>query len=59
MNQAHVTARLIQNFVFKVLIQLNGANLTTIPDTFRKEQIDFINSDPLVYHHRRALIPRN
>jgi acetylcholinesterase len=43
----------------QVLIQLNGANLTTIPDTFRKEQTDFINSDPLVFHHRRALIPRN
>ncbi|KAF5325202.1 hypothetical protein D9619_009955 [Psilocybe cf. subviscida] len=42
----------------EVLIQLNAANLTTIPDTFRKEQIDFINSDPLVFHHRRALIPR-
>jgi len=39
----------------QVLIQLNGANLTTIPDDYRKEQIDFINSDPAVLHHRRSL----
>jgi len=39
----------------QVLIQLNGANLTTIPDDYRKEQIDFINSDPAVFNHRRGL----
>ncbi|KAF8802044.1 extracellular triacylglycerol lipase precursor [Phlegmacium glaucopus] len=39
----------------QVLLQLNGANTTVIPDDYRKEQIDFINSDPAVYHHRRAL----
>ncbi|KAF5325129.1 hypothetical protein D9619_009956 [Psilocybe cf. subviscida] len=35
----------------QVLLQLNGLNLTTIPDTFRKEQIDFINSTPLAFYH--------
>ncbi|KAF9545226.1 esterase 1 [Agrocybe pediades] len=39
----------------QVLLQLNGLNMTVIPDTYRKEQIDFINSDPLVWHHRRSL----
>ncbi|KAJ7579027.1 esterase 1 [Mycena floridula] len=41
--------------LFQVLIQLNGANTTTIPDNYREEQIAFINSDPLVFHHRRNL----
>ncbi|KAF5353626.1 hypothetical protein D9757_012454 [Collybiopsis confluens] len=36
----------------QVLIQLNGDNTTTIPDDYRKEGIDFINSIPLVFHHR-------
>ena len=27
----------------KVLLQLNGTNTTTIPDTFRQEQIQFIS----------------
>ncbi|PPQ65131.1 hypothetical protein CVT24_003221 [Panaeolus cyanescens] len=39
----------------EVLLQLNGDNTTTIPDDYRKEQIDFINSEPTVFHHRRAL----
>ncbi|KAJ3515853.1 hypothetical protein NLJ89_g1493 [Agrocybe chaxingu] len=42
----------------KVLIQLNGDNTTVIADDFRKEQIDYINSNPTVFHHRRALYPR-
>jgi len=39
----------------QVLIQLNGDNLTTIPDDYRKEGIDFINSIPVTFHHRRSL----
>ncbi|PPQ80788.1 hypothetical protein CVT26_015203 [Gymnopilus dilepis] len=39
----------------EVLLQLNAANLTTIPDDYRKEQIDFILSDPAVFHERRSL----
>ncbi|KAF9045371.1 esterase 1 [Panaeolus papilionaceus] len=39
----------------EVLLQLNGDNTTVIPDDYRKEQIDFINSDPAVFHHRRGL----
>ncbi|KAF5328117.1 hypothetical protein D9758_018389 [Tetrapyrgos nigripes] len=39
----------------QVIIQLNGDNLTAIPDDYRKEQIDFINSMPLTFHHRRSL----
>ncbi|KAF5350557.1 hypothetical protein D9756_008575 [Leucocoprinus leucothites] len=35
------------------VIQLNGDNTTMIPDTFRREQIDFINSIPVVFLHRR------
>ncbi|KAF9452094.1 extracellular triacylglycerol lipase precursor [Macrolepiota fuliginosa MF-IS2] len=35
------------------VIQLNGDNTTMIPDTFRKEQMDFINSIPAVFLHRR------
>ncbi|KAE9397230.1 extracellular triacylglycerol lipase precursor [Gymnopus androsaceus JB14] len=35
----------------QVLIQLNGDNLTLIPDNYRKEQIDFINSMPVTFHH--------
>lgn len=35
------------------IIQLNGDNTTMIPDTFRKEQMDFINSIPAVFLHRR------
>ncbi|KDR76954.1 hypothetical protein GALMADRAFT_420780 [Galerina marginata CBS 339.88] len=43
----------------EAVLQLNGANTTMIPDDYRKEQIDFINSDPTVFHHRRALKSRN
>jgi len=39
----------------QVLIQLNGDNMTLIPDNYRKEQIDFINSIPLTFNHRRSL----
>ncbi|KAF7358222.1 Carboxylic ester hydrolase [Mycena venus] len=31
------------------LIQLNGANLTMIPDTYRAEQIAFFNSNPTIW----------
>ncbi|PFH50825.1 hypothetical protein AMATHDRAFT_60267 [Amanita thiersii Skay4041] len=37
----------------RVLMQLNGANLTVIPDNFREKQTSFINSSPLTWHHRR------
>ncbi|KAF5333757.1 hypothetical protein D9758_016575 [Tetrapyrgos nigripes] len=39
----------------QVIIQLNGDNLTAIPDDYRKEQSDFINLMPLTFHHRRSL----
>ncbi|KAJ7023451.1 extracellular triacylglycerol lipase precursor [Mycena alexandri] len=35
----------------KTLIQLNGANVTMIPDDFRAEQMDFINSNPTIWRH--------
>ncbi|KAF7343254.1 Carboxylic ester hydrolase [Mycena venus] len=35
----------------KAVIQLNGANLTMIPDDFRGEQMAFINSDPVIWRH--------
>ncbi|KAK7007697.1 carboxylic ester hydrolase [Favolaschia claudopus] len=35
----------------KAVIQLNGTNLTMIPDNFRQEQIAFINSDPVIWRH--------
>ncbi|THV00778.1 esterase 1 [Dendrothele bispora CBS 962.96] len=38
----------------QVVLQLNGNSTTLIPDDYRKEGIDFINSMPLVWHHRRA-----
>ncbi|KAJ7923315.1 extracellular triacylglycerol lipase precursor [Mycena leptocephala] len=41
----------IDNGSTQVVIQLNGANTTVIPDDFRKEQMDFINSDPTIWHH--------
>jgi acetylcholinesterase len=34
-------------------MQLNGDDLKMIPDTYRAEQIDFINSIPAIFHHRR------
>ena len=34
---------------FQALMQLDGGNLTMIPDDYRMEQIDFINSHPLVW----------
>ncbi|KAE9397189.1 hypothetical protein BT96DRAFT_996028 [Gymnopus androsaceus JB14] len=39
----------------QVLIQLNGDNMTVISDDYRKEQINFINSIPLTFNHRRSL----
>ncbi|KIL63607.1 hypothetical protein M378DRAFT_79395 [Amanita muscaria Koide BX008] len=33
----------------RVLLQLNSQNLVMIPDDYRKKQIDFINSDPIVW----------
>ncbi|KIL66090.1 hypothetical protein M378DRAFT_161332 [Amanita muscaria Koide BX008] len=33
------------------LLQLNSQNLSMIPDDYRKKQIGFINSDPLVWLH--------
>ncbi|EDR16111.1 extracellular triacylglycerol lipase precursor [Laccaria bicolor S238N-H82] len=35
----------------QVLLQINGQNTTTIPDTFRKTQTDFMNSDPAIWFH--------
>ncbi|KAJ7111473.1 extracellular triacylglycerol lipase precursor [Mycena epipterygia] len=35
----------------KAVMQLNGANLTMIPDDFRAEQITFINSDLAIWRH--------
>jgi hypothetical protein len=38
------------------VIELNGDNTTMIDDTYRKEQIDFINSIPAVFLHRRGVL---
>ncbi|KAJ6552220.1 extracellular triacylglycerol lipase precursor [Mycena vulgaris] len=35
----------------KAVMQLNGANVTMIPDTFRADQTAFINSDPVIWRH--------
>ncbi|KAF7366897.1 Carboxylic ester hydrolase [Mycena sanguinolenta] len=35
----------------EAVIQLNGANITMIPDNFRGEQMAFINSDPVIWRH--------
>ncbi|CAK5266221.1 unnamed protein product [Mycena citricolor] len=35
----------------KSLLQLNGDNVTMIPDTYREEQIAFINSNPQIWRH--------
>ncbi|KAK0241270.1 extracellular triacylglycerol lipase precursor [Armillaria nabsnona] len=34
----------------KVSLQLNGDNMTIIPDDYRKEQIDFISDNPIIFH---------
>ncbi|KAJ7609729.1 esterase 1 [Mycena polygramma] len=34
----------------KVLLQLNGANTTVIPDDYRKEQMAYMNSEPAIWH---------
>jgi len=39
----------------EVLLQLHGDNITAIPDDYRKEQIDFIQSTQIVWHQRRRL----
>jgi len=36
-----------------MVMQLSGGNTTLIPDTFRKQQTDFINSKPIPLAHRR------
>ena len=33
-------------------MQLDGTNLGSIPDTYRKAQIEYLNSDPGLLHHR-------
>ncbi|KAJ6504351.1 extracellular triacylglycerol lipase precursor [Mycena vitilis] len=35
----------------KVVLQLNGANTTVIPDDYRKEQIAYTNSQPAIWSH--------
>ncbi|KAF8993117.1 extracellular triacylglycerol lipase precursor [Hymenopellis radicata] len=35
----------------QVLMQLNGDNLTSIPDDYRQEQISFINDNAVLFHH--------
>lgn len=39
----------------QAIMQLNGANLTMIPDDYRQEQIAFINDMAVVFHHRRQI----
>ncbi|KAJ7250631.1 esterase 1 [Mycena rebaudengoi] len=34
----------------QMLMQLDGHNLTLIPDTYREEQIQFIMDDPVLFH---------
>ncbi|KAL1702025.1 Alpha/Beta hydrolase protein [Schizophyllum commune] len=36
----------------KTLMQLDGTNLGSIPDTYRQAQIEYLNSDPGLLHHR-------
>ena len=33
-------------------MQLDGTNLGSIPDTYRQAQIEYLNSDPGLLHHR-------
>ncbi|KAJ7111463.1 hypothetical protein C8R44DRAFT_883259 [Mycena epipterygia] len=47
----HLTSYFLNNLLRLCVIQLNGANLTMIPDDFRAEQTDFINSDPVIWRH--------
>lgn len=35
----------------QAVIQLDSRNVGMIPDDYRKEQIAFLNSDPLLFHH--------
>ncbi|KAF9497593.1 lipase [Pleurotus eryngii] len=38
----------------QAIMLLNSTGTTMIPDDYRKKQIDFINSNPAVWHHRRS-----
>lgn len=38
----------------QMLMQFNADDLKLIPDTYRSEQMDYINSVPAVFLHRRA-----
>ncbi|KAK1219396.1 hypothetical protein PQX77_017921 [Marasmius sp. AFHP31] len=40
----------------QVLMELNGADTKLIPDDYRKEQIEFINQNPITFLHRRWLL---
>ncbi|KAL0065245.1 hypothetical protein AAF712_007756 [Marasmius tenuissimus] len=40
----------------QVLMELNSANTKLIPDDYRKEQIDFINQNPITFLHRRWML---
>lgn len=37
----------------QMLLQLNGDNITAIPDDYHKEQIDFIINQGVIFRHRR------
>lgn len=41
--------------VMKAIMLLNSTGTSMKPDDYRKKQIDFINSNPAVWHHRRSL----
>ncbi len=44
-------AAIYADLTCQVVMQLNGDNLTAIPDDYRKEQIDFINDNAVLFHH--------
>ena len=37
----------------QVLLELNSANTRLIPDTYREEQLKYINQNPITFLHRR------
>lgn len=37
--------------LLQVVMQLQGGNTTIIPDTYRAQQISFINSQPATFNH--------
>ncbi|KAK0194626.1 Alpha/Beta hydrolase protein [Armillaria mellea] len=47
------SSRAVLKGLYQVLLQLNGGNLTVIPDDYNKEKIDFIISEGSVFRHRR------